>query len=107
MTEPIDPALGDDLLVGDSLFDAYTDAVIDAFAEAVIGGEPGLSDVLDTSVTDAADSGQATFSDSGDSITTLPDGSVSFSGTTVGGESISFNSDIGTVDYSGGFDAGY
>jgi hypothetical protein len=92
-----------DLLVADTDFDGYADSIIGAFDEgaSAVDGATSVADAIESA------EGETTFSDSGDSITTMPDGSVSFSGTTVGGDSIDFNSDIGAVDYSSGFDADF
>jgi hypothetical protein len=94
-----------DFLVEDTDFDGYADSVItDSGAELATPDAP-TADVEDAGAVD--EGGSATyFGDGGDAIFTNADGSVSFAGTTAGGDSISFDSDIGAVDYTPAFDPG-
>jgi hypothetical protein len=95
-THDVDP----DLAVDEGAFEAFAEVVTAAVLGTVAGDAaavdaPAEGDTAATEVPDAA-AGSATFSGDGDSITTLPDGSISFSGSTPGGfGDVDFNSDLG------------
>ena len=94
----------DDLLVSDADFDSFAAAIVSAYDDAIANAE-GATDLFDADT--GTDGTEVTYGEGGDAIFSNPDGSVSFSGTTLDGGSISYSSDIGVADYSSGFDAGY
>ena len=83
---------GDELLVSDAAFDGFVDAIVSAYDDAIANAE-GATDVLDADT--GTDGTEVTYGEGGDAIFTNPDGSVSFSGSTLGGGDISYSSDIG------------
>jgi hypothetical protein len=101
---------GDDLLVPDADFDGFADAIVSAYVDAIADAE-GATDLVDadtgTNGTDGTDGTEVTYGEGGDAVFHNPDGSVSFSGSTLGGGDISYDSDLGVADYSSGFDVDY
>jgi hypothetical protein len=95
---------GDDLLVSDTDFDGFADAIVSAFDDAIANAD-GATDLVDAET--GTDGTEVTYGEGGDAVFTNPDGSVSFSGSTLGGGDISYSSDVGIADYSSGFDVDY
>jgi hypothetical protein len=97
-TPDVDP----DVAVDEGAFEAFAEVVAAAVLGAVAGdvaavdapaGGDGAGEEAEVPDDPA---GSAAFSSDGDSITTLPDGSISFSGSTPGGfGDVDFNSDLG------------
>jgi hypothetical protein len=94
----------DDLLVSDADFDGFADAIVSAYDDAIANVD-GSTDLVDADT--GTDATEVTYGEGGDAIFTNPDGSVSFSGTTLDGGNISYSSDVGVADYSSGFDADF
>jgi hypothetical protein len=100
-TPDVDP----DLAVDEGAFEAFAE-VVTAAVLGVVGGDAEAVDALaegdgagegaGAEVTDPGSAGSVVYSSDGDSITTLPDGSVSFMGSSPGGfGDISYDSDLG------------
>jgi hypothetical protein len=105
----------DDLFVADTDFDGYADSIVSDYeaevadADVELAGEGEGTEGGDAGATEATyygDDGNAVFSNS--------DGFVSASGTTVGGDGVSFDPEMGAVvtpaiipPYDPGFDADF
>ena len=104
-----------DLLVADTDFDGYAESVVSAYDDELAAADVAQLDAEAVDGTASGDTGtvetEATYyGDDGDAAFTTPDGSVSMSGTTVGGDSISFDPDLGatvTPAFDAGYDAGF